>query len=352
MSAFELTELEALLQNPLAVYGTLFEGASENQRRGNVDLGERALVQAVLNTPSLSTRIPFLSRASLMKGELIPNSLIRYRGMVQDIYNTEYYLGVGAETSRKSGLQRFITTKYRDTVDTSNEDLDIDFDNKDSCTFERTSLFLVPIPGESAWVQASDIQSEAKSEISEDRDVHAGNKKRTGAHRDETNDSSAMLLEDSAYSTIEDVGVNGIVGMAKRGIVASEMSSGSSSSSSKAKETAVIPPLDVSPAFYFDNEINICCIAKMYESGAEFRLNDMVEVVGVYTLDYNVVPDPACTSEIEYILDPTLGLTDGDLGDSMPPSSIAPRLHCITFRRIGSSFPLLQSVGTADAVDV
>ena len=151
----------------------------------------------------------------------------------------------------------------------------------------------------------------------------------------------------------------------------------------------------VCPGLY-DPTSDVCCLVRMYDcrnendhdggdgdddhSGGNVRLNDMIEILGIYTADPLLnIAGPSISTEdaaavvfdgnnsgsssanaahLAAMLDPYYGFADDDvmgvhmagghdqeaLQDPLPPPSVAPRLHCITFRRLGSSFPLLLPV--------
>lgn len=147
-------------------------------------------------------------------------------------------------------------------------------------------------------------------------------------------DSYATLGE---RSTDDDVDPD--VGTVKRGT-----SITSHNHNSSKDPAAALFPTEYWPS---GDEDSICCVAKMYEdSGSGFRLNDVIEVVGVYTLDYATTSSSAQEAGL-------LGFDfAADFLDTLPPASIAPRLHCIAFRRIGSSFPLLGQVTVAGGEQV
>ena len=341
---------ERVLSNPLDVFQALFDGSSIEDKHANVDLGEKAMVEAILQNRDLRSRVPHLTKKSILQAQLAPNSLTRYRGLVQDIYNTEYYVGVGVEINRKNGQKRLITTKYRDTVDNpAQANVELDFESEDSSTFERTPMFLVPIPGESAWVEAYDAGRGRGGEGSGGGGGVGGGggggelgvlEKRVGRKRGGDNEgvggregSVPMAVDGSFGESGEcaDDDVDLDVGNVKR--------SNGNVTSDKSKH----PACSLFPQEYWcsGDENNICCVAKMYEDSphTRFRLNDVIEVVGVYTLDY-----ATSSSAQEAGLFAVSDFAASDFLDMLPPASVAPRLHCIAFRRIGSSFPLLEQV--------
>ena len=312
------------MRDPLAAVAWSFEESLGSNGSG-VEFGERALFERIMGNVELARRVPYLTKSALISGTITTNSLIRYRGMVQDIFNTEYYVGVGVETNRKTGEKRCVSSKYRDAVEVSNDEVDFDFDSPDVKTMERTALLLVPVPGESSWVREYNCAASSAllpSVPAQQQGSGSGNRKRG---LDGVEDGShAMQMEDGAAPIEEQ----------------DSRKKGTASSSSSSSPPVPPPPC----SFFFDQDLDICCLAKMYDSGHDtFRLNDVIEVVGVCTLDYSSAAASAAEPQegsLEYFLDPSLGMQfDVDL---LPPTSIAPRLHCITFRRIGSSFPLFQ----------
>lgn len=78
----------------------------------------------------------------------------------------------------------------------------------------------------------------------------------------------------------------------------------------------------------------VWCLAKMYDCiDNSFKLNDMIEIIGIYTVDHSLVSTgPVATDE--YLLDSTS--FDDDV--CYPPSSMAPRLHCLSYRYDSSSY--------------
>jgi Mini-chromosome maintenance replisome factor len=54
------------------------------------DIGERDAFERLLDQdPAFANKVPVLCRRSV--GKLLPNTLVRYRGIIQDIFDSEYY---------------------------------------------------------------------------------------------------------------------------------------------------------------------------------------------------------------------------------------------------------------------
>jgi len=174
-----------------------------------------------------------------------------------------------------------------------------------------------------------------------------------------------------------------------------------SSSAPGRRQQGEPPALDILTAFaatcpgFYDATSDTCCLVRAYDcrdgddsddGGGGVRLNDMVEIVGIYTAD-PFLTSPAADDDddldaagaggdgaalLATMADPYYGFSaddarmlgqDDDTDDcggggggngggdgnggvtgALPPPSVAPRLHCIVFRRLGASFPLLVSV--------
>ena len=103
---------------------------------------------------SLLHSIPILTRKGVEQGIYKPGSLVRYRGMIQDVFDPEYFVGVSPGVHKKTLKERKFPTKYMDTV-LLPSDYDIVEDAEDhfSSTMSRLPLFVVPTPGESRWAQ-------------------------------------------------------------------------------------------------------------------------------------------------------------------------------------------------------
>ena len=60
-------------------------------------------------------KIPSLNEVPLH--EIKPNSLVRYRCMVQDVFNPVYYTNVQRIRHKVSGEVAYMSLKYRESID-------------------------------------------------------------------------------------------------------------------------------------------------------------------------------------------------------------------------------------------
>ena len=78
-------------------------------------------------------------------------------------------------------------------------------------------------------------------------------------------------------------------------------------------------------------------LMKFYHQMDDLRLNDMLECLCIYTTDPQL--DTSVSS-----------FEDAEQWEEVryPPASVAPRLHCLTYRKLNSSYPFYQSIVASD----
>ena len=81
---------------------------------------------------------------------LLPNTLVRFVGMVQDMLEPEYFCSAVRLKHRATGAERVVSGKYRDMSSSPYLDYDIDAEIEQSLA-SRHLLYCVPVPAESEW---------------------------------------------------------------------------------------------------------------------------------------------------------------------------------------------------------
>ena len=111
-------------------------------------------------TPSPSRQIPEINAVGVEAVK--PNALVRFRCMVQDMYNPEYY--VGAYRDNTTG-GKWKTTKFTEDLGPADDVAAMGQGHNNQYQqpqpperkiWERRVLYCVPLPGESAWVRRLD----------------------------------------------------------------------------------------------------------------------------------------------------------------------------------------------------
>jgi|TARA_B110000967_G_scaffold160242_1_gene166073 hypothetical protein len=143
--------LPRVLTDPLGSVNSLFDAAAVYPSAGaeDGDWGVRAAFREALGQLSQRELVDLVPEINAVGVDLVrPGTLVRFRCMVQDMYNPEYYVGSYRDTGG-----RWITTKYSEDLGPSDAESQVPTDRK---IWERRVLYCVPLPGESAWVRRLD----------------------------------------------------------------------------------------------------------------------------------------------------------------------------------------------------
>ncbi|EKX45354.1 hypothetical protein GUITHDRAFT_163251 [Guillardia theta CCMP2712] len=94
--------------------------------------------------------IPLLNSVDQVE-QIRPGTLVRFRCMVQNTYNPEWYVGEYELVNKATGERKRRFSLYADSVE-SEEGCDVDMSSASSATLERIPLHCISIPFESSWV--------------------------------------------------------------------------------------------------------------------------------------------------------------------------------------------------------
>ncbi|MCO5600015.1 hypothetical protein L7F22_054123 [Adiantum nelumboides] len=243
-------------------------------------------------------QVPEINGAPL---DTIPNnSLVRFRGMVQDMFNAEYYIG-----AYKDG-DVWRTTKYSDAAAVPH------CSEANIRIWDRRPLYCVPTPGENVWVKDAFNPGNAQIRVSPINESLSVNQKRA-------REDSQMDTEDMDTETDEGSYDN------KRSCRGATSSNGESKSPSHEPQDLNIP---------LGEKNLVPCIVKIYDGlDADLKLNDIVEFFGVLTFDPKLRRHHIDAGEI---LDGVqAAFLDEDISSQLPASRV-PRLHSIFHQKLSS----------------
>eukprot|EP00897_Mesotaenium_endlicherianum_P000995 jgi/Mesen1/10897/ME000095S10230 len=306
--------------NPLGAIRILFDevakaaGPSGNFSQGDVAVSN--VFQKSLFEEGAIRNVPELNSAKL---DLIPpNSLVRFRGMIQDMFNAEYYLGAYKEGDT------WHTTKYQDMADIP---LGSQSDTK---VWDRRPLYCVPVPGESEWVRAAhrgEGQEASTSGQAESRGDGQGSKRQRGHEGD---------LEEEYPDQ-----PGAASGMETDGEPPVESSEDAAAKRPREEGGGGGGPGPAVPAGFASNfplgdSGLLPCLVKVYDNAdAELKLNDVVEFVGILTHD----PELSAASLAGGGDDPmAAGLPEDEPSTRLPGSKV-PRLQCLLLRKLAGPYP-------------
>jgi hypothetical protein len=348
-----------IISNPLDVLETLLSGVEvDKENCMDISLGsDRALPASILakeieRLEDIS-QIPFLTASLYSSGKLKPYQLVRYRGIAQDFLDAEYYVGVCEAIDTASGSRRPMSCHFRDQV-TSPLGTTLDLESDNCLTCERFPVLFAPVPGESSWVKSfvstqqqdpaasQATLSSSTSSNSKQRKRESGDKEAIGAKGAKSafrfegegvgSGSGSGNGSGSASIAVGQIDSDGVHEMVSGQQVLTMADSGLMDGiGNEVRQPYHSGPLDAP-----------CCLAKFYSSAPKgVKLNDTIEMIGV--LGPVVTQDDYDEPEHEQLLGDFMN--DFEDGETLLPSSLSlPRLHVVSFQKLGSAYPLFAQI--------
>ena len=254
---------------------------------------------------------------------LSDGQLVKFRCMVQDMFDPEYYMAEYKVKNLKDGSIKTKSGRFRDTVQCGPGEEIVEEGPENMSLRERVSLYCVSPPGEAAWV--SDHYQ---------RQEQAGNN--AGPSGTQTNIMKRSL-------DTEEIGEN----RGEEAAMDTEMEENNDTAEKiKRQKASVAEGSSPAPNNKVLNNLNLpipsangrACIVKICDiADGEIKLHDLMEFVGVVSLD----PALSVPEEEEASM---------STSPSLPPPSLVPRLHVLTWARLEHNNPLMASVKPLEEV--
>ncbi|XP_059677347.1 mini-chromosome maintenance complex-binding protein [Gavia stellata] len=247
---------------------------------------------------------------------LKPNSLVKFRCMVQDMFDPEFYMGV------------------YETVDPNTNarpQQEIDLNSSQTVTSERQTFYCVPVPGESAWVKEISFLTDASQARVSPSTSYTPSRHKRSYEEDEDMDLHPSKQKEQHMGSGGD-----IHGCVEPKRLETEASAGHHLISPNCS-----PPLDLN--FPLPGEKGPACLVKVYESWDSFKVNDVLEVYGILSVDpvLSIVNNEDRDSSA---LDPMECMdTAEEQRVHSPPASLVPRIHVILAQKLQHINPLLPA---------
>nr|CAD7432938.1 unnamed protein product [Timema monikensis] len=271
-----------------------------------------------LECPRSWKSIPCVNWSPLF--ELMDGQLVRFHGMIQDMFDPEYYLDQYEVKDSTNGCSRLCSGKYRDIL-SCQPDEEFFSESTQNVSQERRTFYCTPVPAVNSWVTHRINQYE-EEEYNSIGPVRTRGSSRSVMKRSASNNEMADLSSSGNTTlTLPD---------AKR--ICSERRATSSS------PQGLQPPSEEKGATLVMGRIPDDREIEVYDSKEELCLNDVVEVLGFLATE------------------PLTEETEGDMMDVESsthnlPGSLVPRIHCIAIRKITQYNPLLSPMSqNLDAV--
>uniref|UniRef100_A0A671PJ13 Mini-chromosome maintenance complex-binding protein n=1 Tax=Sinocyclocheilus anshuiensis TaxID=1608454 RepID=A0A671PJ13_9TELE len=294
------------INNPLAVVDGLFA-----QSNSSPDWEKKVVeyFKEKLKLNDAHTWVPSLNDVPLYY--LKPNSLVKFRCMVQDMFDPEFFMGV-YETNDLTSNSKVRTSKYKQLDFLYQQ---VDFNSRNTVTSERQTFYCVPIPGESQWnsyagtsqarvvPSTSYVPNRHKRSYEEDYEMDTHSAESHGNTEPKRQETEAPSHDSSSVHCTSSLDLN----------------------------------------FPLPGEKGPACLVKVYEDWDSFKLNDMLEVFGILSVDpaLSVIADER---EASSLLDHTeVTETVEEQRVHSPPASLVPRLHMLYAQPLVHNNPLLPS---------
>ncbi|KAL2083636.1 hypothetical protein ACEWY4_021409 [Coilia grayii] len=317
------------INNPLGVVEGLFEQSNSNPEweKRVVDFFKDKLAEK-----EAQTWVPSLNDVPLhyMK----PNSLVKFRCMVQDMFDPEFYMGVYEVVDQATKSKSLKCGKYKDVTECGQ----VDFNSRNTVPSERQTFYCVPVPGESPWVKECYARSSQARVIPSTS--YTPNRQKRSYEEDDDMDTQSQRPGDSNSGSKGSGDLQGN-GDCKR----LETEAPSSSSTSP---PSCASPLDLN--YPLPGEQGPACLVKVYDEWEGFKLNDTLEVFGILSVD------PALSGvgeekEVSSLLDPEESMeTAEEQRAHSPPPSLVPRLHMVHAVPLQHNNPLLPPAASEEVV--
>ncbi|KAL6101481.1 mcmbp [Pungitius sinensis] len=306
------------INNPLGVVEGMF-AASQNRLNSGWEEKAVEFFKDHLKENDAHNWVPSLNDVPLHY--LKPNSLVKFRCLIQDMFDTEFYMGVYEAVNPSTNDKVVHCGKYKDVTESG-----VDLNSENIWTAERQTFYCVPIPGESPWVkqcyagssQARDVPSTSyaparqKRSYEEDNDMDTQPQKQREPHA-------------GPQTTSEQHG-NGDCKRREPEAPSSQMASASR--------------LDLN--FPLPGEKGPSCLLKVYDDWDSFKLNDTIEVFGILSVSPALGALGDENDAFSFLLDPAASM---EMAEEQrvhsPPASLVPRLHMLFANPLPHNNPLL-----------
>ncbi|XP_023771001.1 mini-chromosome maintenance complex-binding protein [Lactuca sativa] len=279
------------LVNPLGAVRFTFEKAvtsgTDPASLDRNDWGVADLFREFLFDNDGISQVPILTPSTVHRVQ--PNTLVRFRGMIQDMLGNEFYVGA------YKNEETWNTNKFTDVSQFAMDP------SADMRVWERRLLYCVPVPGLNSWADSTSdgaviTSTNSPSAIREKR------------QRDTCPVSTEVEMQDAS----------------------NELPNSPRAKKMREGESLMTEETDCGRPTVSDVDFRnkFSCLVKIYDSPeSDLKLNDVFEFIGVLTFDTEVKND---NNELE------------DELVNLPPSKV-PRLHCLVHRKLSVTDMVFKS---------
>ncbi|KAH8352160.1 hypothetical protein KR084_002388 [Drosophila pseudotakahashii] len=269
---------------------------------------DSAVLKDLLKDPSRWHSIPLLNYTPLHK--LKDQTLVRFRGMIQDMMDPEIYLE-RYEVKSTDGNKRLQDGKFRDCLKLATGE-EIDYNAEGNVHGERRTMFVISVPGLNDWSKEHEKQCCPQIDLVPLVQSPSTAKKRTLDEQD------AMEVDGAGETTVKRP-------CTKDMQTDEEPVTASKASSVLGSEYLLNSPLPGRPS--------MACMVKVYEDFDTYQLNSLVDFVGFLSVDSSLDVATLDIDDCENL---------SELQAAHPSPFLIPRLHAFGVQMLPHANPLLD----------
>ncbi|XP_022355129.1 mini-chromosome maintenance complex-binding protein isoform X1 [Enhydra lutris kenyoni] len=279
---------------------------------------------------------------------LKPNSFVKFRCMIQDMFDPEFYMGVYETVNRNTKARVLHFGKYRDVAECGPQQ-EVDLNSPRTTTLERQTFYCVPVPGESTWVKEAYVNAN-QARVSPSTSYTPSRHKRS-YEDDEDMDLQPNKQKDQHAGARQAGSVGGLQWCGEPKRLETEASTGQ-----QLNFLNLSSPFDLN--FPLPGEKGPACLVKVYEDWDCFKVNDVLELYGVLSVDpvLSILNNDERMRRTVRVLCLKLPGDASSLLDPMectdtaeeqrvhsPPASLVPRIHVVLAQKLQHINPLLPA---------
>ncbi|XP_054877709.1 mini-chromosome maintenance complex-binding protein [Poeciliopsis prolifica] len=251
---------------------------------------------------------------------LKPDSLVKFRCLVQDMFDPEFFMGVYETVDLATNARTLRCGKYKDVTESG-----VDVNSRSTVTAERQTFYCVPIPGENQWAKDGFAETTSNQGRVVPSTSYVPSRQKRSYEEDEEMEVQPQKQKETHAASTGAADTHGN-GDCKR--QETEAPCGPAASASH---------LDLN--FPLPGEKGPSCLVKVYEDWDRFKLNDTLQVYGILSVSPAL---SALADEKDLFLDPAIGLDSAaEQRVHSPPASLVPRLHLLHAEQLEHNNPLL-----------
>lgn len=335
---FEMPAIADWRNNPSEVIQHIFENHADANWQEKI----REFFQTKISDKATLASIPSINWSSARQQQhLRPGSLVRFRGMIQDMFDPELFAGVyETRDPRTQGSVRRCGL-YSDLVDADSV-TEIDVDSPSTVTHERMTYYCVPVPGENNWVREA-YEAQCTYNPAEFTSTDSVGQQPSKRPLDQDDDSTGTPMDTESGQ--------GDALSSRKALRTQPPDSGETTSAGEAMGpttdatiTSTTPTPTAPPPLGVE-----ACLVKVYDNTASISLNDCFEFIGILSIE----PSLAFSAEApegtqSAFLSAAEEIDQEERRARCPPSSLVPRIHAIVSRRLQHNNPLLPTCIISD----